>query len=1185
MESPDYPTPRSSKSLPARTGRNQEWETLCSWLEESTIGLGGLGIVSGAAGSGKSFLARHLEQEARERGFATGYGRFAGRGRSRMPWPWPQVLRGLGSPETTKLARVLLREGLEPVEEERDRFLASSGMGAGQLVLPLVDALEAEASPLLLVFDDAQDCDAASGDVLRLVAESLASLPCLILLLLRDDAEVPAGSGTDSVIQSFRGAAEHRILGLPPLTDTEIVGILGEELCLALGGIRNASELTRGNPLLACAVRQAALPAQSLTSTLSTPELALGTIATHRRAELSTRCERLVSALAIRPEGSDAVLLANILKCALEDLEKTAQDPGLKGLVEVESGRGNLRYRITTESMREALAAGISPEHRRDLHAIYAHALIERNKQGTSVAASEVADHAMEATPAFPPTEAARWTCRAARGANTAEAFRSGAALVADGLRTLALEDGHEQQELRKDLLLEGLTANCAFAPQTAREYLRELRQIATRLEPDARRRLAEDVIDAADISVQDLALLEEIRQLLQLALGELSPKDPARIGLIAREAALLDRIPDPAARQASENLSEEALRASEELDANPDLRAIANAIHLLCNHHSREPAARLDMARSLAAYGNVEQHPDLHLIANCTLVTDGLATGLVGEADAAIDQLSRESASATNHPVSWYPFHLRAMRAGMQADFKAARRWLEVGLENASPASYLEAASSAWLLLTHLASRCGVSIFHVPILPYIQLPALPKEFEGADFQIPPPDPQGHPLTEPWGDAVVEIAEASRHAVQPAGISRTPIGASPDLSAHWRVGFAGVLARVLNDHDGARAIIEEMAQQEYGQIPHDAQWLASICHSAQTCVEVGSKMAAGPTLEILRPFTDRNAAGAMSLVFLGPVASFAAPLAQLVGDHESAEALGTKAIAASDQVGDVFNGAKSRLDRASFLLDAEPSANRHEASSLVEASRLALDRFGLEELRARADALEQRLAEFAVDTKPSAASEPLPADTPVATEPKETEAIFVREGDTWKLGWEGQSMRLRQQRGLEFIAAMLQHPNEEIHARTLMSASPAPATDATTRAALASGDLAIADDGGLEVLDDQALQAFRSRFEQARNELAEAEANHDLGRVEILQHEIDFLAQELAGATGLQGRKRRTGSDNERARVAVRKRVKAALDRIRRDLPGMHAHLSASLRTGSVCRYSPESPVAWASRI
>ncbi len=155
------------------------------------------------------------------------------------------------------------------------------------------------------------------------------------------------------------------------------------------------------------------------------------------------------------------------------------------------------------------------------------------------------------------------------------------------------------------------------------------------------------------------------------------------------------------------------------------------------------------------------------------------------------------------------------------------------------------------------------------------------------------------------------------------------------------------------------------------------------------------------------------------------------------------------------------------------------------------------------------------------------------------------------------------------------------NPDQEIPARTLMNPGAGAETDASTREQVLSGELGIADDAGLEKLDDQALASFRGRLEEARSELAEAEENHDLGRVESLQREIDFILQELAGATGLHGRKRRTGSDSERARVAVRKRVKGSLDRIRRELPAMHAHLSASLRTGSVCRYAPESPVSW----
>ena len=113
-------TPLALPKLPSRIGRQVQWENLCSWLEQSASGQGGLGILTGPAGSGKSFLTRHLENEARQRGFSTGHGRFERRGRSRMPWPWPQVLRGLGGKETTQLARELMQEALAAPREERE---------------------------------------------------------------------------------------------------------------------------------------------------------------------------------------------------------------------------------------------------------------------------------------------------------------------------------------------------------------------------------------------------------------------------------------------------------------------------------------------------------------------------------------------------------------------------------------------------------------------------------------------------------------------------------------------------------------------------------------------------------------------------------------------------------------------------------------------------------------------------------------------------------------------------------------------------------------------------------------------------------------------------------------------------------------------------------------------------------
>ena len=66
---------------------------------------------------------------------------------------------------------------------------------------------------------------------------------------------------------------------------------------------------------------------------------------------------------------------------------------------------------------------------------------------------------------------------------------------------------------------------------------------------------------------------------------------------------------------------------------------------------------------------------------------------------------------------------------------------------------------------------------------------------------------------------------------------------------------------------------------------------------------------------------------------------------------------------------------------------------------------------------------------------------------------------------------------------------------------------------------------------------------------------------------------------ELEGAA----RGRRPGSHAERARVAVTKAIKAALERIAKRHPELGTHLSATIRRGYVCAYVPDPrvPVEW----
>ena len=201
-----------------------------------------------------------------------------------------------------------------------------------------------------------------------------------------------------------------------------------------------------------------------------------------------------------------------------------------------------------------------------------------------------------------------------------------------------------------------------------------------------------------------------------------------------------------------------------------------------------------------------------------------------------------------------------------------------------------------------------------------------------------------------------------------------------------------------------------------------------------------------------------------------------------------------------------------------------------------------------------------------------------------------TPNTFRHEGEYWTLVFDGVVCRLRDMRGLHYLAYLLQHPDEEFHALRLVNEevelSQVDQRDAVSRRdgedGINAGQAFVFSDSG-EMLDPQARAAYRRRLEDLQAELEEASAFNDHGRIEQLQDEIELLTQALAQAVGLGGRARRAGSPAERARVAVTKSIKNALKKISDNHPSLGQYLHRTIKTGTFCSYvpAPRASVAW----
>jgi hypothetical protein len=190
-----------------------------------------------------------------------------------------------------------------------------------------------------------------------------------------------------------------------------------------------------------------------------------------------------------------------------------------------------------------------------------------------------------------------------------------------------------------------------------------------------------------------------------------------------------------------------------------------------------------------------------------------------------------------------------------------------------------------------------------------------------------------------------------------------------------------------------------------------------------------------------------------------------------------------------------------------------------------------------------------------------------PATALPSAAPPPEENAFLREGDDWTISFAARTIRMRDSKGLRYIARLMSRPGREVHVGELVGLS-----DRESAAlGAATGP----------VLDREARAAYEKRLSDLEAERDEAQEWGDLERAARAEAEMQFLTAELAASLGLGGRGRRFDDPTERMRKAVTNRIRAAVAKADHVHPELGRHLSHSLRTGTFCAYEPERPVEW----
>ncbi len=198
------------------------------------------------------------------------------------------------------------------------------------------------------------------------------------------------------------------------------------------------------------------------------------------------------------------------------------------------------------------------------------------------------------------------------------------------------------------------------------------------------------------------------------------------------------------------------------------------------------------------------------------------------------------------------------------------------------------------------------------------------------------------------------------------------------------------------------------------------------------------------------------------------------------------------------------------------------------------------------------------------------------------TPPEAPTAVFRRTSLGHVVCFRDREVVMPDLKGLRYLERLLAEPGREFHVIDLVAVEHGTLRGRPT-VGRGQGDLAPAPDVGLPVLDDEARNAYRRRLAEVEEDLAEAEAMHDLARQSLAQHDRDYLVAELTRAVGLGGRARTVGGTSERARGSVTRSLRYALRKLEASQGDLGAHLGRTVRTGTYCSYQPDplAPVLW----
>lgn len=461
--------PEDMPVRPGLIGRDDELAALWRQLEATRRGRGGLVLIGGEPGIGKTALITELARRCAADGVEVSWGRAWEEAGAPPFWPWIQVLRAFSQRPAWQRAR----DSLGPYVADLAALLPELASAAPSAVTrepdgprarfrqfdavkQVLQALAADGGPphdaRVVILDDLHSADDASLQLLRFLSLDIEELGWLFVATFRD-LELLPGSALATFVDGCAGSATR--LDLRGVAADAAASLVTRQLGHALPEHENRElyELSAGNPLvLASLVTQRGDGTRALSrwSSQFVPERVAGSVR-RQLAQLPERTQAVLAAASAFGREFPLDTLAQLHACDESELLALLEPARRRGVIHA-SAQSGAQLAFSHALFCRAVYSELDLSRRRELHRRIAE-LLERSAPPEHLPLYELAHHYDRAAAAGCQAKALEYARLAAQAARRMAAYETAAALY-ERAAGLAQEQALELP-LRFELLCE----------------------------------------------------------------------------------------------------------------------------------------------------------------------------------------------------------------------------------------------------------------------------------------------------------------------------------------------------------------------------------------------------------------------------------------------------------------------------------------------------------------------------------------------------------------------------------------------------------------------------------------------------------------------------------------------------------------------------------------------------------